>query len=280
MSRDQWYPTKNDRVCSDHFTETDYRHPGDPNVLRPDLKLCAIPTVFPKHPAHKQKKIVKSRLSYTSTRMPAIAHSDLDAVSKPAENAEGVSDIEKPRLLSNASTSAAAIAHSDLDAVSNIAENAESASDIKKPRLLSNTSSLGAIAHSDLDAESNQAENDEGVSDMKKPRLLSYTSTSSAAFEHSDFDPTSTPAENAKGVSDIKKPKLLSSPFVNEHDYALTSEKLHKELKETKEKLKETLKELKSMKQKLKRRERIISKTLVLPYQLETPLNHAVFLEK
>ena len=100
ISRDQWYPTKNDRVCSDHFTENDYTHPGDPAVLRPDLKPGAFPTVFPEYPAHKQK-VVKRRLSYTSTSAAAVAPFHLDAVSIPTENAEGVSDIKKPRLLSS-----------------------------------------------------------------------------------------------------------------------------------------------------------------------------------
>ena len=148
ISRDHWYPTKNDRVCSDHFIESDYTHPGDPAVLRLDLKPGAIPTVFSEYPAHKQN-VVKRRLSYTST---SAGHSYSNAVSNRAENAEG--------------------------------------------------------------------------------------------------------------VSDIKKPRLLSSPCVNDHDYAFTPEKLQKEFKLTKEKLKETQKELKSIKQKLKRRESKISKLI------------------
>ncbi|GFR96629.1 THAP domain-containing protein 9 [Elysia marginata] len=45
-----WYPSKNDRVCSAHFLESDYYLGLDHKKLRED----AVPSVFPQHPPHKQ----------------------------------------------------------------------------------------------------------------------------------------------------------------------------------------------------------------------------------
>uniref|UniRef100_UPI00358DF77C THAP domain-containing protein 1-like n=1 Tax=Myxine glutinosa TaxID=7769 RepID=UPI00358DF77C len=59
ISRDNFHPTENHRVCSEHFVDKDYLqgiHPRDEKGIHHRLLHQAVPTVFPAHPPHKQKE--------------------------------------------------------------------------------------------------------------------------------------------------------------------------------------------------------------------------------
>ena len=70
-----WIPSKHDRVCSQHFVDSDYQHHTKTKTLVPS----AIPSIFPHNPKHKrldntpQRPLPKKRSNdtpHSSTEQP------------------------------------------------------------------------------------------------------------------------------------------------------------------------------------------------------------------